>query len=292
MFFFFLHSFPALTEFGPLANPRVCVFEDHHALQYKWQVLFMTVASGEYSFDAVQPYLEQLQPLSGYKLCPGIREYPEEIRFQTKNLREWGQPFQRMDSQWCALWHVPNNVRYPAGNKLRDTCQACRRLSHDIDQLVERARGLSKGQRLARTSVQSNYPMKYLSPNSRLMRVDRVTKERKNLAAKLSAVAHFDFDVNDKQHAELLLIVQSVSQTGSKVVEELCARGDQILGQEVNPLREVWHQDVTERVKYEKDQLQSGVFTYVMVNVICCFNFFFSMFSVFWPRKQMECHHC
>lgn len=34
----------------------------------------------------------------------------------------------------------------------------------------------------------------------------------------------FDFDVNDKQHAELLAIVHSVSQTGSKAIEEPCAR--------------------------------------------------------------------
>lgn len=32
-------------------------------------------------------------------------------------------------------------------------------------------------------------------------------KERKNLGAKLSSMAHFDFDVSDQQHAELLKIV-------------------------------------------------------------------------------------
>jgi len=64
-----------ITEFGPLANPRLCIFADDSVPPYKWQILFMTVASGDYSFDAVQPYLEQLRPLSGYKLCSGT-QYP------------------------------------------------------------------------------------------------------------------------------------------------------------------------------------------------------------------------
>ena len=177
-----------ITEFGPLANPRLRVFADGTVLQYKWQILFMTVASGDYSFDAVQLYLELLRPLSGYKLCPGT-EYPgteclEEIRFQTKYLWVWGLPFRCLDAQLCTLWHVPNNVCHPAGDKLWDTCQPCQRLSHDINQLVERVHASSEGQKLARSSVQSNYPLKYLSPKSRSIRVGWITKEQKNLGVR------------------------------------------------------------------------------------------------------------
>ena len=250
-----------MSDFGPLANPRLCVFADGSVVQYKWQVLFLTVAGGDYSFNIVKPYLEQLGPLSGYKLCPGIGEYPEEIRFKTKKLREWGLPFKRIDAQSCVLWHIPNNVHHPTGDKLRDTCQPCRRLSHDIRQLVERVHSVSECQKLDRSSIHSNYPLKFLSPKSRDKRVARVTKERKSLAAKLSAVAHFEYDVSDKQHEELLELVRSVSENGNKAIEELCTRGDQLLGQECNPLKEVWQQDVTERLQYEKDQKKSGMFT-------------------------------
>ena len=55
-----------MTEFGPLANPRLCVFADGGA--DKWQVLFKTVASGEFSTMTVEPYLEQLKPASGFKV--------------------------------------------------------------------------------------------------------------------------------------------------------------------------------------------------------------------------------
>ena len=39
---------------------------------------------------------------------------------------------------------------------------------------------------------------------------------------------------------------------------ELCAEGDRLLGVDNNPLKEVWHQDVIERLEYEKDQRKSG----------------------------------
>ncbi len=94
-----------ITEFGPLANPRLCVFAYEGSLQYKCQVLFTTIASGEYSFENVQPYLDQLTPLSGYKLC-----IPK--RFVSKR-RIWGLPFNRLDSRACLLWHIPNNAYHP-----------------------------------------------------------------------------------------------------------------------------------------------------------------------------------
>ena len=118
--------------------------------------------------------------------------------------------------------------------------------------LAEKASTLSDEQKIARTSIQSNYPMKYLSPTSRSQRVRKVCKDRQNLAAKLAKVAHFDCDLSDKQHTELLELVRSVDKNGSRVVEELYAEGDRL--PDNNPLKEVWHQDVIERLEYEKDQ--------------------------------------
>lgn len=70
--------------------------------------------------------------------------------------------------------------------------------------------------------------------------------------------ATFNCDFKDKQHAELLQLVRSIHNNGSRIVEELCNQGDQILGQEQNLLRETWRQDVIERLEYEKDQSNSG----------------------------------
>ena len=90
--------------------------------------------------------------------------------------------------------------------------------------------------------------MKYLSLTSKAECASKLSKERKNLAAKLSAVTHLDYDLNDKQHAELFEIVRSVNQKGSVTIK-LCSQGDQLLSDECNALREVWHQDIIERIE-------------------------------------------
>ena len=38
-----------MTEFGPLANRRLCVMADSSSVKYKWQVLFKTVSDGDYT---------------------------------------------------------------------------------------------------------------------------------------------------------------------------------------------------------------------------------------------------
>lgn len=88
--------------------------------------------------------------------------------------------------------------------------------------------------------------------------MSKLSKERKNLAAKLSSVTHLDYDLNDKQHTELIEIVHSMNRKGSVTIEELCSKGDQLLSNECNPLREVWHRDVIERLEYERDQRKNG----------------------------------
>ena len=102
-----------MTEHGPMAIPRLCVYAEHHTVKYVWQVLFKHMDEGEYSVEKIEPYLEQLRPSSGYTFCLGIREYPPEIRFHTKNLRQWGIPFHRIDATACEMWHIPHNIHHP-----------------------------------------------------------------------------------------------------------------------------------------------------------------------------------
>ena len=189
-----------------------------------------------------------------------MKEYPEEVRFETKKVRRWGLPFNRIDCESCTLWHIPNNTHHPTGDELREACKSCRLLHRGITKLVKKATCTTLEQQLASASVHSNYPLKYLSPTNKAERVSKLSKERKNLTTELSHVRDFDYNLNDKQHtAELLEIVRSVNQKGSHVIEELCSKGDQVLSNECNPLREVWLQDVIERLEYERDQRKNGM---------------------------------
>ena len=46
-----------MMEVGPLANLRPFVFIEGATVQFKWQVLFKTLASGEMSATTIDPYL-------------------------------------------------------------------------------------------------------------------------------------------------------------------------------------------------------------------------------------------
>ena len=126
--------------FGPIANPRLCIIACDGTLIYKWQIFFKTVAGGQYNLKNIEKYLHQLQPISGYVLCPGLSEYPQDIRFKTKSLHEWGEPFGRIDSVACLLWHIPNNQCRPTGDPLRNVCAPCKRLQSEINKLVKKVR--------------------------------------------------------------------------------------------------------------------------------------------------------
>ena len=112
---------------------------------------------------------------------------------------------------------------------------------------------------MGRRSIHSNYPLKYLSPASKAERVSKLSKECKNLVTKLSRCRHLDFNLNDKHHSRLLELVHLVSERDGDVIEGMCSKGDQVLLCDENPLREVWYQDVTERLQYERDQRKNGM---------------------------------
>ena len=101
----------------------------------------------------------------------GISEYLSEIHLKTKHLHEWGQPFNRLDSDSCKLWHIPNNTQLTS-SPLYNVCRPCKQLHHDIQQLAKRATDTFDAKKQARTST-SNYGLKYLSPTSQKQRITR-----------------------------------------------------------------------------------------------------------------------
>lgn len=245
---------------GPLQNPRLCLYRDDSNVQFSWQVYFKTLQRGVYTcLSDIHIYLDQLLPTSKFVVCPGIRDYPEEIRFRTKNLVQWGEPFSRMFSAACDQWHIPNNARQSPTSAAYNCCKPCKQLVHDIRQLQQKAGETTEGTKVSRTLTSSNYPISKLSPTSQSKRISKLTDERKNLTKKLNKLQPFDCIVNDKEHANLLELVSTIHKKGSKAIRELISEGEQILGPDNNALQQAWHQDVTERLEYERDQRRSGM---------------------------------
>lgn len=113
---------------GLIQTPRLCVCFSPDKVQFSWQHYFVTVAEDIcHGMSSITVYLDQLLPCSGYVICPGITEYPSEIRFKTKNLVEWGAPFNRKFSSTCSLWHIPNNSRQAVDSGGYNCCKQCKK---------------------------------------------------------------------------------------------------------------------------------------------------------------------
>lgn len=277
---------------GPLQNPRLCLFQDGDHVSYIWQVYYCSCDSGTYTtFSDVEEYLRQLQPSSGYVMCPGIREYPSEIRVKTKHLKEWEAPFNRKFSSECSLWHVPNNTHQAPESAMYNCCKACKQLAHDVKQLKRKAITTTGADRIARTSTSSNYPISKLSPASRNLRIAKISQERKNLATKVKALTKFDCDLREKQHAELLTLVSDIESKSSESIQELIREGDRILGKDNNLLRDAWRQDVIERLQYEKDQSKAGDTFSLLAHACKVYNGYLFALSFWKDWKQVESNH-
>ncbi len=185
-------------------------------------------------------------------MCPRITDYPEDIRFETKNIRQWGSPFNRKYSALCYQWHVPNNCKQHPDSTAYTCCKPCKQLICDIDALAKRARATTVEGRISRTLPSSNYQLSKLV--SQKTRMKNVMVDRKSSLKKLIP---FDCEVSEKQDSELLHIVSQINRKGSKVIDELIKNGDEVLGED-NLLRDAWRQDVIERLAYEKDQCKAG----------------------------------
>lgn len=243
---------------GPFNNPFITLCCNGSSVTFKFCVFFQPVTSGLVDTGCFLSLLKQLLPDSGYEICPGICSYPPDIRFKTKHLHEWGEPFNRLDSGSCLLWHIPNNNRQLPTNSMYNACKPCKQLHHDINQLAKRSATVSDAQKQARTMPSSNYGLKYLSPESTKCRVSRIIEEKKCLKVKVQSLEPYNCDLSDKQHIEMLKLVKELNKN-SNAVRELCECGDKILGSENNLLRVAWQQDVIERLEYEKDQCSSGM---------------------------------
>ena len=246
------------TVAGPVHTPHLNICCDGTKVVYNMQVLYHTVSSGPIDADILSFLLSQLVPSSEYAVCPGIGAYPPEVRFKTKHLRDWGQPFFRLDADTCPLWHIPSNACQLPTSSLYNACKHCKTLQHDIQVLARRVSSTADETKALRTAVSSNYGMKFLSPASQKRRISRNVQERKQLMMKMTANTVFDCELNDKQHAEMLQVVRELNRN-ARAIDDLCAEGDRLLGSTDNLLRAAWHQDVIERLEFERDQAKSGI---------------------------------
>lgn len=251
-----------ITSAGPIQTPRLCVKCDAQNITFSFQVFYKSIDVGPYDHEMAMSFLSQLHPHSSYVVCPGLRDYPNAIEFKTKNVRLWGEPFGRIDSQACRLWHVPNNSRQPPTSPLYNCCPSCKQLNHDIQQLLKRALNTTSRQREARKNSFSNYPLKYLSPADRSERITRKSRKQIYLKTKLKKIAPAASSVAvkvEEENGEMLLEETNQDSNCSELLsgvnqeeEEDWQDDDDADDDDERLMAEHYNIDVVERTEFEQ----------------------------------------
>ena len=106
----FLYHFPGANY---LSVARVIFFHQSHLLlNYEIQVLFTSISSGRVqTFNELSAGCFTISKKSQNKFCPDfdeknyLEQYHAIIRYHIKGVRICGEPFSRIDSEKCLMWH-------------------------------------------------------------------------------------------------------------------------------------------------------------------------------------------
>ena len=263
-----------VTNCGPMHNPRLLLSERG---LFQWQVFFTTICSGSWSTSnmlEVQTLLGQLEPSSGYIICPGIDIEPfEGLIPYIKHLRSWGRPFYRRDSDECAMFHAPLGQS--------QMCPSCSTLKKRMHQQLQRNTHLSPSNKENRTSTSSKYKISYLSPASQKRRHASTMRERKAMMKSLSNYRSHDVVLEASQHTEMTEVVNYIAkehQNDLEQVLQMVSNNNEGTGA---LFRSAWDRDVAQKQSKArtcsllKDQKKNGtrvcMHTLRIVMVHCCF---------------------
>lgn len=247
---------------------------------YEFQILLRTKDKGMITSEEELLHLcGMISKSSGYKFCPGINKdvyndhYASIIRFDSKSVRLTSEPFCRVDSPRCELWHkLAKNSSIFERDMEEVLCQPCKKMRSHLDQRVHAATNVTPAVKAARLEPSSRCPLAVLSPSSKKKRKDNLVKERAQYKKKYE---HIELMLDDEQSDEMAHVVDIInrdaSDTLNKVIEEAETQG--------HTVRDIWKNDVrASQEEFAKDQAVNGtlctccvVYCILITTIICCY---------------------
>ena len=234
---------------------------------YEFQVLLRTKDKGTVTCkDELHHLCGMLSKSSGYKFCPGLdkavynNKYASVLRYDPKSVRLMSEPFSRVDSPRCQLWHkLAKNSSIFERDMEEVLCQPCKKMISHLD-CVRAAASVTPAEKVVGLDPSSRCPLAILSPNSRKKRKENLLKEQ----YQYKKYEHIDLTLNDEQSDEMASIIEitnrNASDTLNKVIEEVGSQGQ--------AAREIWKNDL--RSEFDKDQAVNGKFMSVCVCLCVC----------------------
>jgi len=205
---------------GFIHHVRMVITPTCTGYSYSLQVLFETIQTGVITSEDDFTMLCTFEmSYKFYKFCPGLgyKEYHEQyhdvIRYHSAQVHVTELPFQRVDSNNCLKWYKQShNATMEEKHADEVKCISCKKLIHDLERQKERIESQSPERKVKRQAANSNYPVKYLSPNSVKLRKKNTQTERSSHKALLARYAKTDITLDDAQHDEMCKIRNEVDK--------------------------------------------------------------------------------
>ena len=93
----------------PTYDPHLVFTLADGDVTYDFRALSQSISKGQFSWETIEAHLNSLLPYSGYALCPGIKQYPNAVHFQSKHYVYIVTAYELHQSNGCRSWHVPKN---------------------------------------------------------------------------------------------------------------------------------------------------------------------------------------
>ena len=240
----------------PVPNPRMLLrfpFAQGNNT-YIFEVNFVALHTGPIGGSDFHAWLNTMLPNSGYYICPGIGyEALCSANSSAKSVRKWAFPFDRVDHKNCQLWIPMPKVSTKWSHS--PTCKKCTALFCYLKKETRRKEKITPTRMKKRLSPSSNYPLSHLTPISRTKRITLKRRKQQNLSKSLK-MNEWNVNVGKVTHDELLTLVSKIQHQTRSELENLLREADS-RGQG-ETLRQVWKQDVEDRLAYERDQRKNG----------------------------------
>lgn len=161
-------------------------------------------------------------------------------------------PFNRVASIKCPLYHkLPKNASLVEKAAAEVQCAACKRLVHDLHQLVAKKAAVSPKHKASWMQPSSRYKMKYLSPASLQKRKQLIKQERIRDKRIVERYIRTRLTLDDEQHDEVCGIVTSIENSHKDELEKVLAEADtEVVGESI---REMWKIDSQKAKEHFQD---------------------------------------
>ena len=254
---------------GPFQSVRLVFYPDG-----EWRLdspicEHQKIAGGRLSFPVESTELESIARKwlsKNHVLCPGLvalvgLDLQKELGYNPKNVKVMNGNLYSKD---CKIWHANNNNHYRKADSVKQNmcgnCLVCERYTKTT---LENRKSLDTAKREERRKPGSNYPIQYLSPRSKSLRLGNTRQVRSRMARKVKKLyRQTRMELPQEQSSELCKLVEAIEKSSegkelSKIFKEGNQYKDAKGGKAGNFVKDIWEKD---RETFFKDQRKNGEF--------------------------------